>query len=123
MGQCYPSSSVTAKRCRDYAETAPGLSPRLGVSLSRPRPFCESSSTPLEGWPQAGVVREYRITTNTLTTSRRSTPYSSKGGELALCNPDEIPRYRGMMGIFVGVKNYFVDCFLVSHCLFVSFQC
>lgn len=30
----YPSSSVIAKRCRDYAETAPGLYPGLVLVIS-----------------------------------------------------------------------------------------
>ena len=48
------------------------------------------SSPPLEGWPKAGVVRVFRIIMWARTTSRRSTPYSSTGGEPG-------PRKRGIL--------------------------
>jgi hypothetical protein len=41
-GKCYPSVSVTAKRCRDYAVTAPGALPWLGVSAGADVPIFSS---------------------------------------------------------------------------------
>ena len=62
-------SGMTKKICHKFPS-------REGQS--RAVAFCRG------GWrvAPAGVVREYRIITNALTTSRCSTPYSSTGGEL-----------------------------------------